>query len=628
MKLVSFDIFDTVLIRKCGKPENIFFLLAYRLYPEDRAKREDFLLWRRNAEQRAKNRRRGYELTLDDIYQDDDLTGFTEYTASVILQCEKTIEAENLIVNPNIRKIIEEKRQMGYAICFISDMYLDSDFLASVLRREECLEDKDWVFVSCECNARKSNGKLFDWVKKTLRPKDWTHYGDNKHSDVKMARCKGIGTVHVHTDFAATERRIVDKSTKSSESYELSLLAGMERAARISLGDTPFVHIAADFVAPAYIPYVNFIFQEACKHGVKRLYFLSRDSYILLKAAQVLQSSFPDIELKYLFVSRKALLLPYLTETTGEAFLSIMDHHTIKGRKVNSLLMLLELDRKELSDKYGISFDYEKVANREQEEDFLNKIFSSKLTLHLKEKVKRQNALLFEYFVQEGLTDGATKALVDVGWLGTSRIMINSILRKAGCKEIDFYYYGIRNDVFPVKYGRYVSYFRAGQLTTDITAIVENYFSASPYPTTMGYEKRNDKVLPCFPKGQYVCESEIVKANTVVMEKMLQWGVEMKVPFDKAFFEWATTSLDVILNLKDPIVLSPFAQTGNLDTFSFVRKLSVMELVHLVLLGKNITAFDKASLQLTCGRPMLATLWRLKVLSGKVRRRLYLRYTK
>ena len=31
-KLASFDIFDTVLIRKCGSPENIFYLLSRRIY--------------------------------------------------------------------------------------------------------------------------------------------------------------------------------------------------------------------------------------------------------------------------------------------------------------------------------------------------------------------------------------------------------------------------------------------------------------------------------------------------------------------------------------------------------------------------------------------------------------------
>lgn len=43
IKLVSFDIFDTVLIRRCGKPDNIFLLLAMFLFPDDVAKQEALL---------------------------------------------------------------------------------------------------------------------------------------------------------------------------------------------------------------------------------------------------------------------------------------------------------------------------------------------------------------------------------------------------------------------------------------------------------------------------------------------------------------------------------------------------------------------------------------------------------
>ncbi|MBR5824614.1 MAG: hypothetical protein IKY67_10795 [Paludibacteraceae bacterium] len=47
MKLASFDIFDTALIRRCGKPENIFYLMAERLYPGDEGKQREFVEWRK-----------------------------------------------------------------------------------------------------------------------------------------------------------------------------------------------------------------------------------------------------------------------------------------------------------------------------------------------------------------------------------------------------------------------------------------------------------------------------------------------------------------------------------------------------------------------------------------------------
>lgn len=52
MKLASFDIFDTTLIRKCGVPENIFYLLSKYLYPENPILQNSFFLWRREAEKK------------------------------------------------------------------------------------------------------------------------------------------------------------------------------------------------------------------------------------------------------------------------------------------------------------------------------------------------------------------------------------------------------------------------------------------------------------------------------------------------------------------------------------------------------------------------------------------------
>lgn len=109
MKLVSFDIFDTVLIRKCGLPENIFYLLANRLYLDNRALREAFLLWRRQAEQQARHRLPKTDVSLAQIYNDVSLSGFADYTPQQMLNAEMRIERENLIANPAVKELIEKK---------------------------------------------------------------------------------------------------------------------------------------------------------------------------------------------------------------------------------------------------------------------------------------------------------------------------------------------------------------------------------------------------------------------------------------------------------------------------------------------------------------------------------------
>lgn len=628
MKLASFDIFDTVLIRKCGHPRNIFYLSAKKLYPDTASRREDFFLWRCRAEQEAVSRIRSKNPTLADIYDDSALAGFSEYTPEELMLAEKQTEKENLVVNPTVKALIEQKRDEGFRICFISDMYLDSRFLADILRTSGCLQENEPIFVSCEHAARKSEGKLFDTVRQSLRPATWQHFGDNLHSDVKMPRKKGITVTPVDTRFTPIEQHLSACSKAMREVCELSILAGLSRCARILSGNDPFISIAADYIAPAYIPYVQFIFRQAQSDGVKQLYFLSRDSYILLKSAQQLLPEYSGIRLHYLFLSRKSLMLPYLAEVSKTAFLEALDQKTVLRKRVSSLLGLLSTDAQELAAS-GITFAYDKITSREQAEDFLSKIFESDYTPVLQSRAKECHRMLLEYLRQEGVLNGEKSAMVDVGWLGTSRLMLNAILKQSGHAPVAFYYYGIRGDVLHTQYGDYCSYFHAGQLSTEATALIENYFSASPYPTTIGYEQNGEqRIYPVFPKGKKQVDTQITRANVDTIEWISRAVSEVGFVSENALFIWATMALDSISTLKDRINLMPFTRTDDFDNASFVRKLSMKELFVLICTGKQITAFDKASLQLTCGYRLSSHLWKIRNKTGKIRRILYFKYVK
>ena len=650
MKLASFDIFDTTLIRKCGKPGNIFYILAHKLYPGDKAKREDFLLWRKGAESEARRRNPGKDVTIEDIYASDELQGFDEYTPAQLIEVEKRIEAENLIANPSIRDIIKKKREQGYTICFISDMYMPSGFLKEVLLREGCIENKEIVYVSCEYNARKSNGTLYKRVKEELKPQLWEHFGDHPISDYKMAKRLGIKATKVNTDFSVAEKSTIAPRDNRMH-YESSLLAGLSRAARIHLGNDAYTTIAADFVAPAYIPYVHFVLKTARERGIKTLYFLSRDSYILQKIAEQLPHE--GIELRYLFVSRKALLLAYLHNATADNFLAIQDKRTIRGKSVKELTTSLGTTVEELKESFDICFDFARIATKEQEATFLNAIFSceSKYLPTLNERAKEKRTLLNGYFTQEGVFTNATTAMVDVGWLGTTRLMINNILKEEDYPETTFFYYGVRGDVMHCKYGNYYTYYSPQQLSTEGTTLIENYFSASPYPSTIGYKLIDNGFTPIFKGNNEYKENEIVKSNIevatwmcneiahicpqncssskgschIVTEGLINRGGVI-TPLEKHFWSWGKLAVEEMLKLDKSIDIKPLQKATEFDGTSFVRRLTMKELFSIVCLGGRATAFDRGSLRITCGRTLFPLLDKIAHFTGNIRRRLYLKF--
>lgn len=651
MKLASFDIFDTTLIRKCGKPGNIFYLLAHRLYPNDTAKREAFLVWRRKAENEARKKHPGKDVTIDDIYSSNELKGFDEYDKKELIEAEKSVEAGQLTANPAIRDIINGKREQGYTICFISDMYLPSTILKEVLAREGCIKEDEHVYVSCEWNARKSNGKLYKKLKKELRPTEWEHYGDHPASDVRMARRNGIKAIKVETPFNSAESSAMQPSSEQMH-YESSILAGYSRAARIKFNN-PFASLAADFIAPAYIAYIHWVIKRCKEEGVKRLYFLSRDSYILQRIAEELPHE--GIEFKYLFVSRKSLLLPYLHNATAEKFLAVQDKQTITGKNIDSLLASLGTSKDELATAFGIKFQYNRITNRKEENDFLDKIFNKQSTYlpELNRYAAEKQQLLVDYFAQEGVFAEENTAMVDVGWLGTTRLMINSILKEAGYPETLFFYYGVRGDVLGCQYGRYDTFYRPEQLSTEGTTLIENYFSASPYPSTLGYKRVGEHLEPIFPENCAYKESDIIKNNANVAKWMCKEIGELHShncssskgschpvtegflkkgtpgsPLAGYFWQWGKNAVEEMLMLRDDIDITPLLQATEFDATDFVRRLTFKELFSIVCLGSRATAFDKGSLRLTCGKRLFPTLHRIAQFTGNIRRRLYLKLRK
>ena len=97
MRLASFDIFDTTLIRWCGKPEVVFEQLAERLYPNDKAMSEAFLLWRRQTDYKMSVLKHCKDMTLSEIYSTINHASFKEHTITEMMDMEKAVEADNFM---------------------------------------------------------------------------------------------------------------------------------------------------------------------------------------------------------------------------------------------------------------------------------------------------------------------------------------------------------------------------------------------------------------------------------------------------------------------------------------------------------------------------------------------------
>lgn len=609
MKLASFDIFDTVLIRKCGAPDNLFYLLAARLYPDDRSLREAFLLWRKYAPGKMTPQAGRVEISLEELYKSAADAGFVQYSPDDFIKAELSVESDNLIRNQVIADLIKQKRSAGYKIAFISDMYLDSDFLRNILMREKCFVDGDALFVSSECNARKDTGKLFDYVKNKLTPEYWEHYGDNKRSDVKIPRKYGIKAQLIDTQYTDVEKECLQISNICADPYQLKICAAASRAARLHLGNTPEVVLAADFVAPTYLPYISFLQERARAEGIKRLYFLSRDGWILHQAAEC--GGFDGIQLKDFFVSRRSLMLPYLAcDFSREAYLRIVDRNTLLRRNVSHMLWQLNLTEDFIGKEFNCKFDYAKILTPQQENDFLDKIFTGRLGDFLRNEAKHQYELLWMYFIQEGLLDNTPSAMVDVGWLGTSRLMINTILRHNNHSDIKFFYFGVRKDVLTISDGDYESFLRENEYDVDAVPLVEHYFSASKFSSTVGYKEENGSVIPVWDEEYNENALEIAFNNSNVLQFLIKTTKTWLLT--DILILWNKLVLFSLVKHRGRVDISPLRQGVKMDGVPLCKKLTIKELLEVCFSIKRVSCLDYFSLILTCGSRMGKLLWNIR----------------
>lgn len=309
MKISSFDIFDTCLIRKCGTPENFFDVFSLRVFNGEVEEwvRQEFVAARRIAQQHANEIDPHY--TLSDIWNAFPGTHPLLKTSNELSRIEIETEREMLVPVLKMREIVNDCRRRGDKIIFISDMYLSSEFLISVMREHGFYQDGDSLYVSCECRAAKWNGDLFRYVREKEGLKSfrhWHHYGDNKIGDYKVPKKLGICCTLINHEYTPYQKQWKDNDYSLGFKYP-SILAGLGRALHYSTEWTTHTDFVLDIIAPFYCSWMYQVLQDAQGKGIKRLYFCARDAYQIHKIALQMQPLFPEVGIEYVYMSRKAL---------------------------------------------------------------------------------------------------------------------------------------------------------------------------------------------------------------------------------------------------------------------------------------------------------------------------------
>lgn len=208
---VSFDIFDTLLSRKIARPKDLFSMIQANLSYDNKYVAwpdlvDNFSVIREKAEEKArKNKVELYggepEILISDIYDQvrERVPALPSHIIDILIALEIEMEKAVLFKSSAAETIFDQARAAGCKIIVISDMYLPSKVLRELLENSGYKDlDDVAIFSSGEEGVSKHSGKLYPRVREKLglTGKRWLHIGDNKHSDIEMAKCHSIDGLH------------------------------------------------------------------------------------------------------------------------------------------------------------------------------------------------------------------------------------------------------------------------------------------------------------------------------------------------------------------------------------------------------------------------------------------------
>ena len=307
-RVYSFDIFDTCLVRACGTPENFFDILSKKVFNGEVSEneRQGFIIARRDVEYKLYHT--NPKANIYDIYNSLLYSHPHILPNNEILQIELALEKSLLMPVLKTKEQIDILRQKGEQILFISDMYLPTLFLTDILKKFGFYKPDDKVYVSCDTGKTKFNGEIYKHIHETLKIpyNKWTHYGDNKKADIIAPEKLGIKAIQINHKYTTYEQDWI-ANCGITQFKSNHMMAGLSRAVNHSQPDNSRKLLLLDVIAPLYMSFIGYIFEDAAKRGISHLFFCARDTYQLFQVAKVFNKQFPEIKIHYLRVSRKAL---------------------------------------------------------------------------------------------------------------------------------------------------------------------------------------------------------------------------------------------------------------------------------------------------------------------------------
>jgi predicted HAD superfamily hydrolase len=444
IKLIGFDIFDTLLIRPLLDPETIKKIVAKRaggqsgmLYLEYRAK----------AENQARQLK-GQDVDIEEIFKVlEELSGLSKDKIDLLKNLELEIEELLLFPREQVIELYRYALATQKPVIIISDMFLPKSIIEKFLIQHH-INGWNQVYVSSEIGLRKDDGKLYEYIFEEwgVSPDQFLMVGDNERSDVQIPCDNGSSFIHclkpVELARGLPRFNSLISQHESSGDINAEITLGLVVQKNFShihfpssfdwtsfVNVTPF-NIGYSVVGPLLVSFSDWLHRQCLINGIKRLYFLSREGKLIKDVYDLWTNNLSTkAQSYYLVVSRRA---------AGVA--SIQDFNDILD--IAKATYFSNTIENFLRTRYGVSLTKEKwdfifqkigwvseteVRVQDENIDHLMPLLHC-VEDEIKAQVLKEKTAFINYLMTNEMMEDTQQAVVDVGYGGSVQGYLNKLL--------------------------------------------------------------------------------------------------------------------------------------------------------------------------------------------------------
>ncbi|MDR0992343.1 MAG: hypothetical protein LBL87_05530 [Ruminococcus sp.] len=499
--VVSFDIFDTLLIRKTLFPTDVFYFGG-----------EDFAKARTIAERQLYAE--GKNPTIFDIYE--------RFTSEFSPEDEINAELKTLSPRTEVVKCLEYAKERSKEVFVTSDMYYPKAEMKRLLSANGVEIPLDNILVSCDYGFGKWNG-LFDILKEKTPGKRILHIGDNVEADINSAKRFGIDdTFYIPSAYKMLEdsfvREVLDYSGTLPNRNMIGLFAAHALKNPFLFAETggkftsdSVYEMAYTFIAPLVWVFFCKMVKTANELGITTILLGARDGYLINEIYKRFKGKLKMPRMEYFLVSR-ALAVGAMFKT-GEDITEA------------AILPFSGNAEKMLKLRFGVENPLPRFENEDD---------NSYLLRHSKEILTKSKALrerYLRYIYSFNLGKDENIAFFDLISSGTCQKALERILQRSliGLYFVEFTQYngfGVRPNIVPI-FGESTCY-------ENRTKIMDNYFllenvTPSFTPTIIDF---NDDLTPIY--GEETRTAERLEKMRIVQNAVLDYCDNCGIPPEAA----------------------------------------------------------------------------------------------